>query len=78
MTKPFNLGIFQDYLNIYGADLSRWPDEFVQPAQDILKTSKEAQDLYVDALKLDQLFQENSSETAPKGLLDKVLANTDK
>ena len=78
MTKPFNLGTFQDYLNTYGANLARWPENARIQAEDILKESKEAQELYLEILKLDTLFEAGSEKTAPKDLLAKILKNTEK
>lgn len=77
MTKPFDLGIFQDYLNTYGADLSRWPEKLRTKAEDYLKTSEDAQNLYIEALKLDKLLGAGKGQEPPEDLLNKILKNTE-
>lgn len=73
MTQPFNLGTFQEYLDTYGADLRRWPDDLRARAEETLKTSQDAQSAYVEAMKLDELLYPEECSDAPDGLLDKIL-----
>ena len=77
MTQPLNLGTFQDYLNTYGADLNKWPEELRAQAEDILKDSKEAQEAYVEALKLDKLFEGSNDKGVPDELFKKIMRNID-
>lgn len=71
MTKPFDLGTFQDCLNIYGADFNRWPEDMRGPGQEFLKQDEATQNVYDDALKLDQLMV--SGDKPPADLHDKIM-----
>ncbi len=77
MTQPFNLGAFQEILDTYGADPSRWPGAARAQAEDFLKNSEEAQVLYIEALKLDKAINPAAQDLPPKGLLDKILKAVD-
>jgi hypothetical protein len=77
MTKLLELGTFRDYLNTYGANLERWPEDLRSVAEDTLKHNEQARKLYIEALKLDHLFDNSKDSAAPDGLLEKILRNTD-
>ena len=77
MTRPFNLGIFQEILDTYGADPQRWPDDVRMQAENFLKSSEEAQALYIKELKLDKAINSASDSTPPEDLLDKILKKTE-
>ena len=78
MTRPFDLGIFQEILDTYGADIQRWPVDARESAEDFLKNSDDAQALYTQALKIDQALCSGKESEPPPDLLDKILKNTDR
>lgn len=73
MTQPFNLGNFQEILDIYGADIQRWPDDVREKAETFLKKSEDAQSLYLQAMKIDHAINPKAKSSAPEGLLDKII-----
>lgn len=78
MTRPFNLGSFQEILDIYGADTQRWPGDTRMQAEEFLKHSDEAQSLYMEALKLDAAIKPRDLSQPPEDLLDKILQQSKK
>lgn len=77
MTKPFNLGTFQDFLNTYGADIDQWPDDLRSQAEEFLKNNDVAQKAFIEALKIDLMFKGEHGFEAPDHLLSKILQNTE-
>ena len=70
-----NLNEFKNSLNIYGANLHKWPDELRKQAESLLINSVEAQDLFSEETNLDMLINPNSNRP-PHDLVDKIIAKT--
>ena len=48
---------FQKHIDLYGADLSRWPVQDIKPAVDLIQHSPEAGKIFAEAEKFDQLLR---------------------
>ncbi|MEZ0260888.1 MAG: hypothetical protein ACAH80_07750 [Alphaproteobacteria bacterium] len=49
---------FKDEVDLYSADLSRWPQDKVKPALDLMKANPVAKAYFDDALKLDEKLRD--------------------
>src|SRR5580692_9529962 len=48
---------FQRYIDLYGADLSRWPQHEIRPAVDLIQRNPEAGKIFSAAEKFDQMLR---------------------
>ena len=48
---------FKKYINIHGADLSRWPQHEIRPAVDLIQRDPEAGKIFSTAEKFDQMLR---------------------
>ncbi len=63
---------FQECIDSFGADFSRWPEECVGPARALIENDPEARLIYREALEITNLFTLSLSEKAPAGLMDRI------
>lgn len=71
------LEIFKENLDVYGTDFARWPEPYRDQCADFLAQSQDAQDLYVQASMIDELFAP-AKAPLPEGLLDRILSTSKK
>jgi hypothetical protein len=48
---------FQKYIDLHGADLSRWPSHQIRPALDLIQRDPAAGNIFAAAEKLDQMLR---------------------
>lgn len=70
MMKPEE---FKKHVDLYSADLSRWPVELVRPALALMEDSAEAARYFDAALKLDDALRADVRETAPSPALEAAI-----
>ena len=73
MTPKMNIEHFKEHLEVYGAELARWPEGTQEDALILLQDSSSAQDCFIEASKIDSLF---SPEDKHHTLLEKIMENT--
>ena len=64
---------FKELLQIYGADLTRWPQGSVKAAEKLMQESEEARNEYAAHSEIDAIFSYNKDINAPPGLLERIM-----
>ena len=72
-----NLESFKDKLALYGADLSRWPEDLQAPARTLIEGSAEAQREFVKMQGVDRLFTGKEGTPLPEGLLERIIKKSE-
>ena len=68
-----NLEAFEDALDRYGGDLSRWPDELRNAAEALLQTEDQARSLLRAAQELDAVLAADPLPAVDAGLADRIM-----
>ena len=71
---PMSVARFSDLLDIYGANLGRWPPDDAAAARGLLEQSGVARSALEDAKRLDDLLDLAAVEPPSPGLVDRILA----
>lgn len=66
--------MFREYLDVYSADLSRWPQDSVKPALALVGADAEAKAMFDKALALDDLMRVPAAPANYAALEDKIMA----
>jgi hypothetical protein len=69
-----NIKEFEDLVDLYGEDLSRWPQALRAPAMGLLERSEDARKVVDRAKRLRALFSAAPRIHAPTGLADRIVA----
>lgn len=62
--------VFKKHVDLYSADLSRWPVDLVKPALALMDVSAEAARYFNEALKIDDLLRADAGDAAPSPALE--------
>ncbi|MDD9900676.1 MAG: hypothetical protein OXT65_06830 [Alphaproteobacteria bacterium] len=54
---------FKKYVDMYSADLSRWPQDLIHPATALMEHDDAARDYFEAALRLDDMLRQGDSAT---------------
>lgn len=69
---------FKDFLLTYGVDTRRWPGVTPGQVETLLAASEEARALIAEYAPVDTLMQAGKDDSAPEGLLSRILDAIDK
>lgn len=66
---------FLEYLSIYGADMTSWPEEIRLEAQVALEASSELRDILKAEIELESALMERGFEESSPGLSQRIISN---
>ncbi|MFA7276674.1 MAG: hypothetical protein WC043_07730 [Pseudobdellovibrionaceae bacterium] len=77
MNQTLKLESFKNYLEIYGADFDRWPEDIAPSAKRFSESSPEARILVVQMQKLESHLTQHHNVHPPADLLKKITDQAD-
>jgi len=64
---------FKEYLLVYGADMSQWPEEIREAAQTELEHSTELQTIVEDSMQFEKVLQNRNYEEPDRDLSERII-----